>query len=479
MAAIKGPRPQPLDVQRAGAQKGPPLGALESALLQSGIARTPVEARVLAKSLVAALKQAGFPPPPKGGADEQLRAFQRGNGLPVTGKLDDATRAKMADLGLLPKDAGQAKQTPAQPGGAKLEGAPAAPKGWSDFTPGPRPTARAPTTTTTTRPGERTHVVAHEQTRARAELAKDGTPKDLSRLLESLSQLGFFGGGKGKQRLEGALRGLQLSAGLPTTGKLDAGTVKELVRQGVLPEGTEASAQGRDKGGDGARASADGNARGQAAERAGAQQPRAANTQGQAPSDGRGVAEGKGDPRATEGRGETAGEAKGKGGHGGEGAPGALADGSGRVVGGDERGEAFDDANAPAGDEEWDDDRRGHATLDEESDDDEGYYEVPPLSRQVKEALDGIRRNDDESGAVTYSWDVTFYKPGVYGRRQPAEALWHLVVDRAGAFDPVWQRAKQALEERMAEIEPDGAPPSDDELVLALRRARVREGSLS
>ncbi len=459
MAAIKGPGPRSPDVGPKGAQQGPPLGALETALLRSGIAKTPTQARVLARSLVAALTQAGFPPSPEGGAAEQLRSFQRAYGLPVTGKLDDATRAKLSELGILPTDAGAAKPTeldakPAQP---KLGGAPTAKSGWGTGAQeyfGPKGPSSARGSTTTAAPGERSHVVAHEQARARAEHMKDHASRDLSNFLESLATLGFFGGGKGKQRLEGALRSLQHAAKLPVTGKLDAATVRELIQRGALPEGTQVPRQQEVTTRPGASSPS-------------TQAPTSAPHPSRASRDAASLRDNAAasSPQGQQGAGQTGAQG---------GAASAGADGSGRVVSGDPGGEVDDDNNAPAGDEDRRDERRGHATLDDEEQRDEGYYDVPKLSVQVREALDAIARNDDESGAATYSWDVTIYRPGVYGRRQPAEPLWHVVVDRAGAFDPVWQKAKQALEERMREIEPEGAPPSDDDFRMALRRARVR-----
>lgn len=495
--AVRGPgRAQP------GGHKGPPLSPLAQSLLSSGIAKTPAEARVMARALASALKQGGFPTTKKGdaGVKDQVAKFQAAGGLNPSGKLDAATVNKLVDAGVLPEsargkapkaDAGAAKQAGVgQKAKPDLDGAARVEKQWGNFQK-EAPAARgrggpAPA-------GERKHVVAHQQTQARAELTKDGRPKDLTQLLSSLATLGFFGGGKGKDRLANALRALQGNAGLPVTGKLDQATVKELVTRGVLPEGTEVPA---DKGGKGAAQTGGKNdananarsraqagqqgapsqaaARGNASASASAQQARADTAQGQQTANSRGVAEGTGDPNATQGQ---AGEGQGTGalGQGGQGVPhGANVDG-GRARDGDADGEEDDDANAHAGDDDLADPERGHANRDDASDDEAGYWKVPSLTEQVLEALENIVRDRDEKGAATYSWDVTFLRPGVYGAGQPAEPLWHVVVERAGAFDPVWGEAQRALYERIADTEPEGAPPTEEDFVRALRKARVRE----
>jgi hypothetical protein len=498
--ALRGP-------QRPGAPgpKGAPLTPLAQSLLASGIAKTPAEARVMARALKAALQQKGFASSKGGdaGLKEQIAGFQQASGLTSSGKLDGATIDKLVDAGVLPESArgkrpggharADAKPTPAKADmGKALESAARTTKQWGDFR--KEGGAKAPKAGDAAA-GTRHHSVAHEQARQRVELTKDGKPKDLTSLLDSLSQLGFFGGGKGKDRLANALRGLQTSAGLPVSGRLDQATVNELVQRGVLPEGTKVPA---DKAGQGAgqtgskgaqdaagrerpqaRAegvAADVAARGNVSEQA-SQNPakaRADTAQGDASPDGRGVAEGAGDPAADAGRGAE-GQGAGHAGEGGEGTAHGVPTGEGRTSRGDDDGTEDDDANAPAGDEDVEDERRGHANLDDDSDADEGYWEVPALSEQVREALERIERNADERGAATYSWDVTFFRPGVYGARQPAEPLWHVVVERAGAFDPVWGEAQQKLRERIADVESLDAAPSSEDFVAALRRARVRE----
>jgi hypothetical protein len=62
---------------------------------------------------------------------------------------------------------------------------------------------------------------------------------------------------------------------------------------------------------------------------------------------------------------------------------------------------------------------------------------------------------------------VTLYRPGVYSDGQPAESVWHLVVDRAHAFDPVWRRAVDAIAARLVLVEPEATAPTIDDLSAA------------
>ncbi|HEY1100668.1 MAG TPA: hypothetical protein VGF99_17135, partial [Myxococcota bacterium] len=136
--------------------------------------------------------------------------------------------------------------------------------------------------------------------------------------------------------------------------------------------------------------------------------------------------------------------------------------------------------NTNAGDDDHHDERRGEAVdaADAEVVDDDaipdGHYRVEKLSVQVAAALKEIARFDDGTVPVHYTWDVTLYRPGVYTDGQPAEAVWHLVVDRAHAFDAVWGTAMSAIAMRLLTIEPDAEPPSLEALLGALRQARVR-----
>ncbi|MBI1946191.1 MAG: peptidoglycan-binding protein [Deltaproteobacteria bacterium] len=198
----------------------------------------------------------------------------------------------------------------------------------------------------------------------------------------------------------------------------------------------------------------------------------------------RGVQEATGDPHATKGAGEKAGEGqgvRGQGGAQGGGTPEAAGvDAAAPNVEGPPGHETVQ-GNAKAGDDDFLDDERGNANVrgqgEEGVGEGEGFWRVPPLSEQVRAALDTITRDADTTSAATYSWDVTFYRPGVYGPGQPAPEIWRLVVARATAFDTVWREACDAITIKYLYLEPDTEPPTMDDFVWALRRARVREAS--
>lgn len=198
----------------------------------------------------------------------------------------------------------------------------------------------------------------------------------------------------------------------------------------------------------------------------------------------RGVQQATGDPLATKGAGAQAGEGqgvRGQGGAQGGGAPDAAAvEAAAHNVEGPPGHETVQ-GNAKAGDDDFLNDERGNANLkgqgEEGVGEGEGFWRVPPLSEQVNAALDTITRDADATSAATYSWDVTFYRPGTYGPGQPAPEIWRLVVARATAFDRVWREACDAITIKYLYLEPDTEPPTMDDFVWALRRARVREAS--
>lgn len=135
--------------------------------------------------------------------------------------------------------------------------------------------------------------------------------------------------------------------------------------------------------------------------------------------------------------------------------------------------------NASSGGEDDGDARRGHASIDDGSGDGAGHYRVPSLSEQAFAALLKIQKDPAISNkATSYSWDVLFYKPGVYGAGQKAQDLVHLVVTSATAFDPVWQKAQANLQVLVRRLEPNGAVPTIDDIVAALRQARARAGDV-
>ena len=192
----------------------------------------------------------------------------------------------------------------------------------------------------------------------------------------------------------------------------------------------------------------------------------------------RGVQEGTGDAAATHGHGEVEGIGAGQQGAGGTSGGGIEGHGEGAI--GDTDGPAGEETavgNAEAGDDDFQDEERGNANAPGEGEQagEEGeFWQVPPLSQQVHAALEAIVRDDDGSGPVSYTWDVTFLRPGTYAAGQPAQELWHVAVKHATAFDPVWQQAADAVSSRMIYSEPDADPPTIDDFIMALRRARVR-----
>ena len=54
------------------------------------------------------------------------------------------------------------------------------------------------------------------------------------------------------------------------------------------------------------------------------------------------------------------------------------------------------------------------------------------------------------------------------------EGILHLVVDKAGPFDPVWAKAREAIVLRQREHEPGRALLTVEDILSAVRRARVR-----
>jgi hypothetical protein len=479
--ALRGPqRPgasplKPVDTKAPGAK----LSTVEQALIKAGVAKTPQEAKKLAQTLLSALRGKGVP---ANTLPLAIKQFQKQAGLKETGQLDNKTLQALQQQGLLPagdkakgpapKKAGPGAQVPgkadvvvkgpARP--AKVTGQPA--------------TAAVPAGTHGRVTGEAHHHVNIEQAVARSELAQGQETFGPRELLENLATLGFFAGGKGADQLRNALKSFQASMGLPTSGKLDPETAQKLVEQGALPESAaeRLAAEGRDGK---ATTGGQGGAEGAGAQTKARGEASAADAREQARSDAdaanqdafmRGVAEGERDAAAGRGaEGEGKARKKGKGGHG----DAAEGEGAGGVDEGDDDGAEVDDGNAPAGDDDLDDADRGHAQLKRE-DADVGHYAIAPLSEQLKEALEQIERDDDGRGPVTYCWDVTFYKPGVYGPYQPAEPLWHIGVEKVTAFDEVWRNAAEALASRMGKMEPDVAPPSFLDFERALRRARAR-----
>lgn len=432
--------------------------------------------------------------------------FQRQNSLPVTGKLDITTVNALKDRGLMPE---QPAQAPARAGKDDVVAA--------------RQTRVAAEQQTKQRVGDSPQTprsdARNANDRARPERS-DPTPAstavdravdrvvDPARLLASLFTAGFAG--KGKASLDDALKAFQTAQGLPVTGKLDPQTQESLKSTGIEAEHaksdkpleskqqvrraltesapTSKNAADRDNIRDPVRpqapthqptTTADVAARAPATSSSDAAQlARLDTVMAQQAASERGVQEGTGDAAATHGHGEVEGIGAGQQGAGGTSGGGIEGHGEGAI--GDTDGPAGEETavgNAEAGDDDFQDEERGNANAPGEGEQagEEGeFWQVPPLSQQVHAALEAIVRDDDGSGPVSYTWDVTFLRPGTYAAGQPAQELWHVAVKHATAFDPVWQQAADAVSSRMIYSEPDADPPTIDDFIMALRRARVR-----
>ena len=173
------------------------------------------------------------------------------------------------------------------------------------------------------------------------------------------------------------------------------------------------------------------------------------------------------------------GKQRGRGGdHNGGGRDAAGTDTAG--ASGERDGAEKNQGNAHSGDDDHGNEKRGHASLDDGSDADAGHWQVPSLSEQAFAALEKIKKDETATNrATTYSWDVMFFKPGIYAAGQKGEDLVHLVVQSSTAFDPVWQRAQANLQVMVRRLERDAPVPDHDDIIGALRQARARDGDTS
>ncbi len=93
------------------------------------------------------------------------------------------------------------------------------------------------------------------------------------------------------------------------------------------------------------------------------------------------------------------------------------------------------------------------------------------LSEQLRPALDAIVKHDAGPKASVYSWDVSLYRPG---QQTSGDPVLHVVVDKAGPFDPAWAKAVEAIARKQVELEPSRKPISLMDMQFALKRARAR-----
>ena len=468
-----------------------------------------------------------------------LADFQRQNGLPVTGRLDSATVTSMKDTGVIAPSSSTAgapssSSTPASSSASSSAGTPSSASLKAPARAEDTAAARQARSAADQQARARVDGGSRKDLQARSTPSRDAGVEarlreglkpleraervvDPSRLLASLVTAGFAGK---KTGLEEGLKSLQATLGLPISGKLDAATAEALAHHGMIESDTPTKTQSdkpvepkqqvrralheptstktaadKDVSRDPLRPQAPTprvTTSSEVAARApvsaandAKEQARVDSVLAQQHAAERGVSEGAGDPAATAGHGEVHGAGAGQHGAGGASgggdmpasAPASTTASAGRPA--DAAGPAGEESavgNAKAGDDVFGDDDRGQTNVKSDDDGDgPGHWRVPLLSEQVHAALEKIARDDDGSGPVSYTWDITFHRPGVYAPGQPAEEIWHVVVHQATAFDPVWQTAADAIASRMLYAEPDAQAPTLEDFIMALRRARVRE----
>ncbi len=421
-----------------------PLGRAlqESGLVKPG--QTPADA---AKILLGSLKDAGFSAPPTASKDvgvqlaATLRAFQQAKGLPVTGTVDRATADALKALGS--PAAGPATET-----------------------------ARTDKTRDGFERGGPTLLKQGEK--QRADLVKNTSPDTnfLDALLQKLGgehgvtadHAGHVGG-----KTETATNAAKSDAAKDVKRAKDADQKTGSTSDAQRTQ-REESAQMLDR----AKESKVQVARGLRADQARTEElRRRAALFGKDPTE-RGLLDDEADEDDDAGDGGE-GRRRGRGGQEQAGAHGEGQDEAG--ASGPKDGHERSRGNASSGGADDGDPARGVAVIDDGSGDAGGHHRIPSLSEQAFAAL-SLLKKDPQDGlrATTYSWDVVFYRPGVYAAGQKAEELVHLVVTSATAFDPVWQKAQANLQLLVRKLERDAPVPSFDDLVAALRQARARDG---
>lgn len=422
----------------AGQGNGAPLvpGQAAQILQQLGLVKPGMSALQITQNLLGALQAKGFGA--TGGAFAQqlsaaLATFQRANGLPVTGQLDQATAALLQKQGLLAKNLG------ASAGVLNVKD-------------------------------------GFEGARLQSQSANAGGAKADATVQQLLS-------GVVKAAVEGSQKAMEFLSGLLGLGGggVAAGGKGGEAGQAAAPQGgavvAEAAAQAAGKSADGkgdnaqVRHDGSGLARDVAghASKSGAKE-KVRSKSGLKDATDRGLEdEDDGEEGLEDGEGEGTSHGDGEGG-GAE--DGAHAKGT---RDGDEDGSERWQGNAPSGDDDKDDERRGNATLGEHWDAARGHYAIPSVGEQWRRALDVVRRDGETSNrATTYTWDVRFYRPGVYGPGQKAEEILHLSVQEATAFDRAWAKSVEALTALARLHDGEGGDlPINEDLLRAIRKARV------
>ncbi len=423
--------------------------AVQQQVSNSGLVPAGQSPADVAKQLLGTLNGKGFQAPTGASKDfatqlsASLRQFQQAQGLAQTGRLDAGTADALKNLG--------------------LAGAPASPE---------KPAEKA-LRDNFERGGA---SLLKQGEKSRVDVAKNSTPDTnfLDALLNKLGgdkgvtsdKQGFVGGSAETstqtKKADGAVEVKKASS--DDKGSVDAKRAKDDASQPLDRNAREAKQLQV--------------ARGLKAEQAKVDELRRRHAlAGKDPTE-RGILDEEADEEDNSGDGGD-GQRRGRGGdrRGGHDAEGADATGGA----GERPGEHAERGNAHSGDTKHDDPRRGHAVLDDlldaEGEHDPGHYRVPSVSEQAFAALERIQRDKAASNkATTYSWDVTFYRPGVYSAGQKADELVHLVVKEASAFDPAWQRAQANLQAMIRRVDRDAPIPTVDDIVGALRQARARDG---
>lgn len=428
-----------------GLPPGLEKGMSEAGLLQGG--KNPKEA---AQGLVATLAKAGFQAPARGDLAAQLtaalKAFQQANNLPPNGQLNAATAQALQNAGLLGSpDAQQAQQKKSEKDGFERGGG----------------------------------SLLKQGERQRADVVKQGTP-DTNFLDALLHQLGPGGAHEGTsptdvraaaQASEAYAQNVDKKAQL-AEAKKGEGAQKKGSTTDAQREAEQPTNQQLDRG----NAAGVKVMRGLRSDSARTDEKRRRDSLLGKDATELGILDEEADEDALEGAGDEGQQKKrGQGGeHGGATDDGSDSHGS---AGPGEDGRERDRGNASSGDDNHRDARRGNASIDDGNGDGAGHYSVPAMAEQAVAALSRIVKDAAvENRATTYSWDVTFYKPGVYGPGQKAQELVHLVVDKATAFDPVWTKAQANIAILVKRLDGDAVAPSLDDIIHAIRQARSRDG---
>ena len=404
--------------------------ALATSLLRSGRAATPAQAKELAGQILQGLKNAGFQ---IGLPNKLIGDLQAWAGLPKTGIMDAATLSFLGGLGLLQKvDGLQKGQFRSAASATADENQVTRFQGkdkpqWSSFKDSRAQEAPQLSLGKGVADLHKNEIRERQQ---RQEVQKN----ELSSLQGQLSQMGFPAEGRGNRALRAQVQQFQAAQGLPETGKLDQATLSALNEQGV-----EVAVQGRSA-------------------------PDAQTDKEKATVPKKGI------DQKNKGRGDEK-----------EHGQGSQSDDDDDDAEGNDLGQDRDSelaraeywGDSPAGEDGSPSSDEGHATLDDQSDADAGYYEVPSLRVQYVQALENIVASTPNQGPVRYSWDVTFHQPGVYGAYQPATPLWHIGIEEVSPFAEVWEEARQVLSEKFGALGEDQLPTKID-FEQALRRARVR-----